>query len=251
MSDVGYQDTSLARRSPGERELLALLRLGDSAAFTVLMRRSNRRLYRLARSILKDDAEAEDAVQETYVRAFNGLKAFRNDASLSTWLSRIAINEALACLRKRRPVAGLEEVDEMAFSSGIPELAAFGIRDRGNPEELATRHEVRMLLERAIDTLPTIFRTVFVLRAVEQMSVEETADCLDIPGETVKTRFHRAKNLLRKALGIEMAALLPDTFPFAGPRCDRIVAATLVRLERAEPPRSGVSLATRDGKTMP
>ena len=251
MADAGYQASSLPQHPLGDEELLPLLRQGDGAAFAALMRRSNRRLYRLARSILKDDSEAEDTVQEVYVRAFSGLKDFRNDASLSTWLSRIAINEALICLRKRRPMAELKEVDEMALCIGNPELAAFGIHDRGNPEELATRREIRALLERAIDALPTAFRSVFMLRAVEQMSVEETADCLGILEQTVKTRFHRARRLLRKALGVEITALLPEAFPFADARCDRIVAATLSRLELVERLQSGTPLSTQDGRNIP
>ncbi len=207
-------------------QLVASALAGEGAAFAAIMRRNNRRLYRLARSILRDDAEAEDAVQETYLRAFTRLDAFRGEASLATWLTRIIMNESLGRLRRRRPTAELECADQEAMSGS----AAASSSTLPSPEGQAARAEIRRLVESAIDALPANFRTVFILRAVEQLSVEETAACLGILAETVKTRHHRAKRLLREALSRELGGMLEGAFPFAGARCDRINERVLARL---------------------
>lgn len=205
-----------------DESLAALSRRGDVAAFEAVMRRNNRRLFRLARSILGNDAEAEEAVQETYLRAYLALGDFAGQASLATWLSRIAINEALGRLRCRRQIAVAEPVEE----GGAP-LFHMPPRD---PEQQACDGEMARILEQAIDRLPEAYRTVFVLRAVEQLSTGETAQSLGIPVETVKTRLHRARLALRKSLARQVSASLPDLYGFAGMRCDRIVAAVLRRL---------------------
>lgn len=216
--------------------LVGLARQGDGTAFEAIMRRNNRRLFRIARSILKDEAEAEDVVQETYVRAYLKLDQFAGQASLSTWLVRIAINEALMCRRKTAPWTGMdamtEPLDDTGFeaeTNGIGLWAGRAAQD--SPEAGAARDEIRRVLEQAIDALPPAFRTVFVLRAVEEFSTADTAACLGIPAATVKTRFHRAKRLLREGLSQQLEAMLADTFPFAGSRCDRIVAGVLGRLD--------------------
>ncbi|MBX6366875.1 MAG: RNA polymerase sigma factor [Rhodospirillales bacterium] len=203
--------------SASEEALVSRLRAGDPAAFEQVMRRHNGRLFRVARSILSNDSDAEEALQEAYIRAFSGIAGFKGEASLATWLTRIAINEALMRLRRRRESAPIEE------GLALPD-------SRPSPEQNAARRELRALVERALDSLPATFRAVFVLRAVEQMSVEETAAALGVREETVKTRFFRARRLLREYLGEELAAALGDTFPFAGERCDRLVAAVLRRL---------------------
>lgn len=207
----------------GDAELTARLRGGDPAAFAALMRLNNRRLYRLARGILKDEGEAEEAVQEGYVRAFTHLDRFKGEASLSTWLARIVANEALGRLRRRRTTR-----------AGAPEAAdgvENGLAGSGpSPEHVAARREIRQLIERAIDTLPAPFRSVFVLRAVERLSTRETAASLGLREETVKTRLHRANRLLRAALGEQFAAIWDDAFPFAGSRCDGLLARVLARL---------------------
>jgi RNA polymerase sigma-70 factor (ECF subfamily) len=210
----------------GEAELLQHLRAGDSAAFTRLMRSNNQRLYRLARGILRDDAEAEEAVQEGYVRAFTHLEGFKGEASLATWLARIVMNEALARLRRRKPTVAL---DEMADTLAADENAASPV-SAPSPEQALARQEIRRTLERAVDALPAGFRSVFILRTIEQMSVSETAAALGIPPETVKTRLHRANKLLRQALSEHFGALFDSAFPFLGPRCDRLVASVLQRL---------------------
>jgi RNA polymerase sigma-70 factor (ECF subfamily) len=207
----------------GERELLARIRGGDAAAFAALMRQNNRRLYRLARGILKDENEAEEAVQESYLRAFVHLGRFKGEASLATWLARIVANEALGRLRRRRPgteITALTAAD-MPIGAGA------------DPEHAAARREIRKAIEKAIDTLPAAFRTVFMLRAVEQLSIKETAEFLGIPEDTVKTRFHRANDRLRRSLSKEFASIWDDAFPFAGERCNRMVAAVLARIAGA------------------
>ena len=196
------------------------------------MRRYNQKLYRTARSILKDDAEAEDAVQEAYLIAYRSLAGFRGDATLSTWLVRIVVNESLGRLRKRKRDAEIIRLGhdrrwkrDDALETTMDE-APFE-----QPERAALRAETRRLLEAKIDLLPEAFRTVFMLRAVEEMSVEETAAALGIPEPTVRSRFFRARGLLRESLAREIDIAVEDAFAFAGERCDRIVAQVLARLD--------------------
>lgn len=218
-----------AGRIHGDGELLARMRDGDASAFALVMRSHNRRLYRLARGILRDEAEAEDAVQEGYVRAFTHLDGFKGEASLATWLARIVVNEALYRLRRQRPSIAIDD------ANALPALAS-ALADRetsGSPEHMAARREIRLAVECAVDALPAPFRTVFVLRIIEQLSVRETADCLSIPEETVKTRLYRANRLLRQSLSAQFASIFEETFPFAGGRCDRLVARVLARIAPA------------------
>jgi RNA polymerase sigma-70 factor (ECF subfamily) len=198
----------------------------NAHAFETIMRRHNRRLYRTARSILRNDAEAEDAVQDAYLRAFRSLDMFRAESSLGTWLTRIVINQALERLRKRK-----RELADAADNNVIDlEAHLHMASDSQTPETAAMRAQTRELLEQKIDELPSAFRTVFVLRAVEELSVEETAACLDIPEATVRTRFFRARHLLRKSLSSDVQCALHEAFAFDGERCDRIVRAVLARL---------------------
>jgi RNA polymerase sigma-70 factor, ECF subfamily len=219
---------------PAELELLAddeLVRLaskGEAAAVRTLVRRHNQRLYRVARSIVLDDSEAEDVVQETYVRAFTQIGSFRGESSFTTWLTRIAINEALGRLRRRRTTVPWEEAVEGEVEAQVIQFP--GTREPENPERAMGGREIRALLERAIEKLPEGFRTVFVARLVEELSIEETAASLGLKPETVKTRLHRARALLRKELNDELEGLLCGTFPFAGHRCDRLTEAVLRRL---------------------
>jgi len=219
--------------------LVERVRSRDEAAVRLITRRHDRRLYRLARSILRDDAEAEDVVQEAYVRAFTHLSEFRGEARLSTWLTRITLNEALGRLRRRRPVVGLEFM-ETVNDPGRPRVSYDpSARRDTDPETEAARSEIRRLLERAIDELPEPFRVVFALREIEQMSVEETASQLGVRPETVRTRLHRARRLLRKALGDQLASALTDVFPFEATRCARLTEAVLDRLARMPQQESG------------
>ena len=208
-----------------EAELLALLRAGQSSAFVAVMRRNNQRLYRLARGVLRDEAEAEEAVQEGYLRAFTHLDGFKGESTLATWLARIVLNEALGRLRRRRPTV---DIDDMADTLSADTAAMF--RDEPTPEQAMARQEIRRAVEQAVDALPPTFRAVFIMRAIEQMSIEETAACLGIPGETVKTRLHRANKLLRHALSAQFGSILDGAFPFLGARCDRLISTVLGRL---------------------
>ena len=202
---------------------------GDAAAFEALMRGCNRRLFRIARSILKDDTEAEDALQDAYVNAYGEMQSFKGASRLSTWLTRIVINEALGRLRKHKRAA---EVLVFSVDSRALRAEETSTMDRpgATPEDDASRAELRALLERRIDALPIAFRTVFIMREIEEMSVEETAECLGIPEPTVRTRHFRAKALLRESLAREIDLATPDAFAFAGARCDRIVAAVSKRV---------------------
>lgn len=215
---VEFSDLEIARR----------VAAGDLAAFELLMRRCNQMMFRAARAILGNDADAEEAVQEAYLLAFRAIGAFRGDAKLSTWLVRIVANEALARRRKDRrravvvPIrSGLEELD----------IAEVDMRNPDGPPDRAGRAEMRRLLEAKIDALPEEFRAVFVLRALEELSVEETAAALGIPAATVRTRFFRARSRLREALSQEVDVALDDAFAFAGARCERMVANVLRRLQ--------------------
>jgi RNA polymerase sigma-70 factor, ECF subfamily len=204
---------------------------GDRDELRCLMRRYNQRLYRTARSILKDDAEAEDAVQDAYILAYQAMGQFRGGAKLSTWLVRIVVNEAIGRMRKRSRRAELIQLD--GTMEQISENAEVNMEDASQeqPEHAASRAETRRLLESKIDQLPDAFRTVFVLRAVEELSVDEAAACLGIPQGTVRTRYFRAKSLLRESLAREIDFNLEHAFSFAGDRCDRIVDGVLRRIE--------------------
>ena len=214
-----------------DTEIARLIAFGDRGAFELLMRRYNQTLYRTARSILKDDAEAEDAVQEAYMLAYRAMGAFRGEAKLSTWLIRIVVNEAIARSRKRSRRAEIIQLGGEAVSDANPGEESMNQATPEQPEHAAVRAQTRRLLEGKIDALPEAFRTVFVLRALEELTVEETAASLGIPAATVRTRFFRAKGLLREALAREIDFAYGDAFAFAGARCDRIVAGVLARLE--------------------
>lgn len=215
-------------RPPDDEALVRQALTRDAAAFGAIMQRYNRRLYRIARSILRNECEAEDAVQETYIKAFTHLHGFRAESSLSTWLSRIAMNEALERLRSQRPMAERQSVDVFAREAQI--LAFPHTPASADPERAMAQREIIELVERAADGLPEIFRIVFVMRVIEGMSVEETAVLLDLDPKTVKTRLHRARKLLRKHLEKEIGPMFLNAFPFAGARCERITAAVLQRL---------------------
>jgi RNA polymerase sigma-70 factor (ECF subfamily) len=213
-----------------DADLVALVRQGSEAAFAAIMQRHNPSLYRVARGVVRDDAEAEDVLQEAYLRAYGALADFRGDASLRTWLTRIVLNEALGRLRRRRPTEELDAIDRAVLSGDSRVIMFPGVTGPGDPESAAARAEIRRLLEDAIDELPDAFRLVFILREIEGMSVEETAGQLGILPDTVKTRLHRARKLLRTSLDERLAPALKDTFPFLGARCARITGTVLTRL---------------------
>jgi RNA polymerase sigma-70 factor (ECF subfamily) len=207
---------------PADTELIASILAGDMHAMETLMRLHNRTLYRTARALLRDEAEAEDAVQEAYLQAFRALEKFRGESKLSTWLVRITANEAL--MRRRRNVkattAAAIDVEPDSLES-----------DQPGPESDAQRVEMRRLLETRIDALPDSYRAVFMLRALEELSVEETAGVLGIPEATVRTRYFRARGLLRQSMAGDIDSTLEDAFAFAGMRCDRIVREVFAKLQ--------------------
>ena len=208
-------------------EMLAQLAEGNLAAFEQLMRSHNRRLFRVARSILQSDGDAEDAVQDAYLRAFVALKSYQGTAQLSTWLTRIVINEALGKKRQQRSAGQRVEGDTAFAIDDNHALDAIELMLLETPEDLAMREELRRLLEVRIDHLSDDFRSVFMLRAVEELSIEETAQCLQISPALVKTRLFRARQMLRLALLRDVKTGLQDSFAFEGGRCDRMVASVL------------------------
>jgi RNA polymerase sigma-70 factor (ECF subfamily) len=220
-----------ARNRAADLDDQALVRLAlaqDANAFRTIMTRHNRRLYRLARSILIDDSEAEDVLQEAYMRAFAGLAGFRGDATLATWLSRIVINEALARLRRKRRIP---TVPPPRHDTQAAEIITFPLTaSPDDPERNMAQRQILDLIEKATDSLPENFRAVFMARAIEGLSVEETAELLDLKQETVKTRLFRARKLLREKLEAQLGEALADAFPFAGERCAGVTEAVMARL---------------------
>jgi RNA polymerase sigma-70 factor (ECF subfamily) len=228
--------TAASLETLDDETLVERARSRDRFAVQIIMQRHNRRLFRVARSVLHDDAEAEDVVQEAYFRAFTHLDGFRGDAQLSTWLTRIALNEALGRLRRRRITVSLKDIDAINDQGEARVIYLSAARQDSDPEATAVRAEVRRLLERAVDQLPASFRMVFVLRDIEEMSIEETASQLGLRPETVKTRLHRARRLLRQSLDRTLSSAVGDVFPCAGTRCTRITEAVLERLSLLEYP---------------
>ncbi|HKF21700.1 MAG TPA: RNA polymerase sigma factor [Candidatus Angelobacter sp.] len=223
MVTAGLTGPSLA-----DEEVVQTVLAGDTAMFEILMRRHNQRLYRVARAILRDDAEAEDLIQDTYVRAYQHLNQFEGRAKFSTWLTRIAVNEALA--RKHR-LSLHKELDPMSEQQG-EKMDRFA-STAPSPEQQASSSETLRILERAVAALPEIYRTVFVLRDVEDMDTGETATVLNISEENVKTRLHRARALLRKKLYAQAGAYTREAFSFGAARCDRVVRNVFLRIREA------------------
>jgi RNA polymerase sigma-70 factor (ECF subfamily) len=210
-----------------ERSLASSIAAGDAAAFESMMRHYNRRLYRLARATLRDRTEAEDALQDAYISAYRSMGSFRGESSLGTWLSRLVLNE---CFARMRRTARRENVVPMVSASRHVESTHMIVDEADSPDSAAGRVQIRELLERKVDELPESYRTVFVLRSVEELSVDETAETLGIPEETVRSRHFRAKNLLRESLARELDLAEPNLFEFGGDHCDRIVANVLARI---------------------
>jgi RNA polymerase sigma-70 factor (ECF subfamily) len=216
---VSQDDAALAR----------LVQAGDREAFRHVMKRCNQRLFRVARAVVHSDAEAEDVVQEAYVDAYEKIGTFRGDAALLTWLTRIVLNEAYGRLRNRHTNVDIDQIEAAQMDPGnviaFPSASA-----SGDPAAALARDQVRRLLEKAIDALPEPFRVVYILREIEECSVEDTALALDLKPETVKTRLFRARRQLREALHDQLASTLGDAFPFLGARCDRIIETVMGRI---------------------
>jgi RNA polymerase sigma-70 factor, ECF subfamily len=222
------QTSPIAATGTADPDLVARALSRDEAAFRTIMQANNRRLYRLARGILRNDSEAEDVVQETYVRAFTHLESFRGDSSLATWLARIAMNEALGRLRRQRPSVDLGTLAPGVLEAQIIQFPLSAPSE--DPEKSMAQREIQHVVEHAIDELPEAFRIVFITRVIEGMNVEETADILGLKPETVKTRLHRARNMLRDNVEKKIGPVVMEAFPFAGKRCERLTDAVLRRL---------------------
>jgi len=224
--------TTAAAAAASDVQLALSAAAGDASAFEAIVRRHNRLLFRTARGVVADDAEAQDVVQETYLRAFTHLHGYRGDSALGTWLARIAINVALSTQRRKGRLVRLDDSGD-AGDAPEPEDAMPGpTNDSHAPDAQAHRHEIRELLQAAIAELPPIYRSVFMLRAVEELSVQETALCLGVSEDVVKTRFLRARAMLRERLALRVEAGAADTFAFAGERCDAVLAHVMAELVR-------------------
>jgi RNA polymerase sigma-70 factor (ECF subfamily) len=241
MTGVDELDVARTAEPLSDMEVVRRVRSGETALFEILMRRHNQRLYRVARAIVKEDSEAEDVMQEAYVNAYTHLHQFAERAQFSTWLTRIAVHEALARVRRR---ARLTDLDEDG-ASGEQTMAGFSSIGR-NPEQQASNAELRTLLEATIESLPQAYRVVFVLREIEGLSTAETADCLSVTEETVKTRLHRGRALLREELFQRAGIATSYAFEFHLSRCDRLVKAVLDRIAALPPdqatPGTGLAL---------
>lgn len=218
-------------------DLVARARSGDHAAFEAIMRRHNRLLFRAARGVVSDDAEAQDVVQESYLRAFTRLDAYRGDAALGTWLARIAINVAMDSLRKKGRSVQIDDAKDLSGEVLTENFMSTNATDRESPDAAAERGEMRDLLQSAIGRLPPIYRSVFILRAVEEVSVDEAAFCLQVSDAVVKTRYLRARSMLRDMIGAQVETQAPTAFQFAGARCEAVVNYVLAELSRRGPSR--------------
>ena len=214
-----------------DAEVIRRVKEGEPALYEIVMRRYNQRLYRVVRSILGNAADVEDVVQEAWVRAYRALDRFEGRSSFATWLTKIAVHEALA--RARRSIRLVPLPDGGEDDAGpLPALRS----SAPDPEQDAARHELLRLVEEAVDQLPDSFREVFVLREVEQLSQAETAECLGVKEETVKTRLHRARARIESHLLARTGQALRTAFAFGHSRCDRIVDSVLARIARGESP---------------
>jgi len=220
------------RDAPADSTLVAGVLRGEESSIRALIQKYNRRLYRVARSVIGDDSEAEDVLQDAYVRAFSAIGAYRGEASLATWLTRIVVNEALQRLRYRKThqLEIKDPGDMRAYAETAPGALQTFVPD---PEVVMSQREICALVEGAIDALPQEFRTILVARTIEGMSVEETADAFGLRTETVKTRLHRARQMLRAALAEHLEAQFAQAFPFDGVRCNRIADVVVERLKAA------------------
>lgn len=227
--DVDLSTSSVAA-APGEltdSELIARIRAGERGLFESLMRRHNERLYRAARAVMGDESEIEDIMQQAYLNAFAHLDAFESRSQFSTWLTRIALNEAFARRRRRRKIVSAEDAaEERGRGNPMDELNA----PQPDPERQAYASELHRLVERVVDELPESYRVAFVLRDIEGLSTAETGEALGLREEAVKTRLHRARSMIRKSITAQIGAVAPDTFHLHAARCDRVVNAVLERM---------------------
>ena len=210
-----------------DEEIVYRVRAGETALYEVIMRRYNQRLYRIARAILHNDGEAEDVMQDAYVRAYEHLDQFAARAPFATWLTRIAVHEALARLRGRNRIQSLDDTEDNGDQSmQIPSKSP-------DPEQSASGAQLRGLLEEAVLDLPEHYRIVIMLRDIEELSTAETADALDLTEDNVKIRLHRGHGMIRSWLFEHIGAGAKEAFPFMGVRCNRVVEGVFNRLAAA------------------
>jgi RNA polymerase sigma-70 factor (ECF subfamily) len=234
---VGTVEVATQQKPLSDEEVVVQVLAGETAMFEIVMRRHNQRLYRVARAILRNDGEAEDVMQDAYVRAYEHLNQFAGRAKFSTWLTRIAVHEALARQRRGNRYQELEPTSEREgdpmdrFASAAPD-----------PEQQASNSEVRRLLEEAIEELPDAYRTIFMLRDIEDMSTTDAAEVLEITEDNVKVRLHRARALLRKSLYARAGMERKEAFTFHAVRCDRVVKNVFERIQK-QVTKAGISAA--------
>lgn len=226
MASVGILERARAEAWSDEQVVNRVL-AGETALYEIIMRRYNQRLYRVARAIVRNDSEAEDVMQDAYVRAYQNLAQFANRAPFAAWLTRIAVHEALHRARKR---GRLDQLDDSAFDA---ESGEYMVHASPDPEQSTTRAELRQLLEEAILELPEQYRTVLMLRDIEELTTAETADALGLSEENVKVRLHRGHAMLRSWLLSRVGANAKEAFPFMGERCDRVVRGVLEQLPQS------------------
>ncbi len=231
MSDLAVARVPI-RRFPGDHDLVNRAQHGDEAAFVAIMKQHNRLLFRTARGVVVDDAAAQDVVQEAYLRAFLHLTSYRGDAALGTWLVRITLNAAMDFQRRRGHLVQMDTLPDETSASPTEQMMSYLAADADTPETSAERAQMRDFLQYAIERLPALYRSVFLLRAVEELSVEETASCLEVSTAVVKTRYLRARAMLRATLNEQVDALARQTFTFAGERCDAVVAHVIAELHK-------------------
>jgi RNA polymerase sigma-70 factor (ECF subfamily) len=220
------RDTLDSTGSLPDKEVVRRILAGDAASFELLMRRYNQRIFRAVRSIVPDDDEAEDVVQESYVRAFEHLSQFGGRAAFPTWLTRIAVNEALSRQRRRKAIQYMDLNNPQNTSLEL------STHDNEQADQRASNNELRSVLTQAVDALPDELRSVFTLRVIQELDTDETAACLEISESNAKVRLHRARALLRQRIDEQIGASVRQVYQFDGERCDRIVKAVLERLSR-------------------
>jgi RNA polymerase sigma-70 factor, ECF subfamily len=229
MGTVEYSRAGVETTALPDSEIVKRVCAGESALFEILMRRHNQRVYRAARAVVKDEAEVEDVMQQAYINAFTHLHQFEERSQFSTWLIRIALHEAFGRRRKMRRTESMT-VNQSSLDEDRGELMDTIASPQADPERQAYAQELNRVLEAAVDTLPETYRTVFMLRDIEGLSTSETGEGLGLGEEAVKTRLHRARGMIRRAVTAQIGAVAAGSFQFHAPRCDRVVAAVFARI---------------------
>jgi len=228
--DPKLTETAAAPSSLTDAEIVARVRAGDRALFEILMRRHNQRIYRVARSVVKDETEVEDVMQQAYINAYVHLDQFEDRSQFSTWLTRITLNEAFGRRRKLQSESMARVPSDIAEDTGA--FMDTITSSQPDPERQAYARELHRVIEQAVDTLPEAYRTVFMLRDIEGLSTSETGEGLSLGEEAVKTRLHRARAMIRRAVTARIGDVAEGAFQFHAPRCDRVVAAVLARIDQ-------------------